>query len=158
MTEADYRSSLKEIRARIASGTAEDLRCAEDGLAELRSVYPKRLSYIAAEVALMLAKGTAPEDCRNVIDYVVQEFCPQEGLDGAGRPGSGAGRSDRDRLTTMTPESRRMARVPRAWCNLWHRLCITAHRGAGRTRMAAGGRGWLHDIPVRAAGPALRRW
>ena len=29
----------------------------------------------------MLAKGTAPEDCRRVIDYAVQEFCPQEGLD-----------------------------------------------------------------------------
>lgn len=81
MTEADYCSSLQEIRARIAGGTAEDLRRAEDGLAKLRSVYPKRLSYIAAEVALMLAKGAAPEDCRRVIDYAVQEFCPQEGLD-----------------------------------------------------------------------------
>lgn len=80
MTEERYRESLRQIRAWTARGTAEDLRNAEDALAELRCIYPKRLPYVAAEVALMLAKGADAEDCRLVIDHVVQEFHPQEGL------------------------------------------------------------------------------
>ena len=80
MTEAEYRSTLRQIRKWIDRGGGEDLCKAEEGMDELRSVYPKRLPYICAEVELMLAKGEDAEKCRNVIDYVVQEFYPQEGL------------------------------------------------------------------------------
>lgn len=80
MTEAEYRSTLRQIRKWIDRGGGEDLCKAEEGIDELRSVYPKRLPYICAEVELMLAKGEDAEKCRNVIDYVVQEFYPQEGL------------------------------------------------------------------------------
>ena len=80
MTEQEYLSVLRQIRAWIVRGDAADLRRAEEALEPLRSIYPKRLSYVAAETALMLAKGEAAEDCRKVIDYAVQEVHPQEGL------------------------------------------------------------------------------
>ena len=80
MTELEYLSRVRQIREWIERGMPEDLQRAETGLSELRSIYPKRLPYIAAEVALMLVKGEPLAYCRNVIDYVVQEFCPQEGL------------------------------------------------------------------------------
>jgi hypothetical protein PPSC2_c4905 len=80
MTEEKYREVLRQIRTWIAHGTAEDLKNAEEALIELRSVYPKRLPYFAAEVALMLAKDAPAEDCRALVDYAVQEFHPQEGL------------------------------------------------------------------------------
>ncbi len=80
MAEVNYDGAVRQVRAWIASGTSEDLRNAEDVLEQLRSAYPKRLPYIAAEVALLLAKGAPAEDCRVLVDYAVQEFHPQEGL------------------------------------------------------------------------------
>ena len=80
MTEEKYGEVLRQIRTWIAHGTAEALKNAEEALIELRSVYPKRLPYFAAEVALMLAKDANAEDCRVLVDYAVQEFHPQEGL------------------------------------------------------------------------------
>ena len=80
MTEEKYGEVLRQIRTWIAHGTAEALKNAEEALIGLRSVYPKRLPYFAAEVALMLAKDANAEDCRVLVDYAVQEFHPQEGL------------------------------------------------------------------------------
>lgn len=80
MTEGEYRLTVQQIRMWIDQGTEDSLQRAEEHLAELRAVYPKRLFYIAAEAALMLAKGADAEDCRAVIDCAVQEFHPQEGL------------------------------------------------------------------------------
>ena len=80
MTEEKYGEVLRQIRTWIAHGTAEALKNAEEALIELRSVYPKRLPYFAAEVALLLAKDANAEDCRVLVDYAVQEFHPQEGL------------------------------------------------------------------------------
>ena len=80
MAEVNYDGAVRQVRDWIASGAPEDLQNAEDVLEQLRSVYPKRLPYIAAEVALLLAKGAPAEDCRVLVDYAVQEFHPQEGL------------------------------------------------------------------------------
>ena len=57
MAEVNYDGAVRQVRDWIASGAPEDLQKAEDVLEQLRSVYPKRLPYIAAEVALLLAKG-----------------------------------------------------------------------------------------------------
>lgn len=80
MTEQEYLSAVREARAHIDRGGEEELRKGERGLAALRKIYPKRLPYIAAEAALMLARGADVESCRAVIDFTIQEFHPQEGL------------------------------------------------------------------------------
>jgi len=80
MTEQEYLSAVQRIRAHIERGGRDDLEHAEAGLAELRGIFPKRLPFLCAEAELMLAKGEDAERCRNVIDYVIQEFDPQEGL------------------------------------------------------------------------------
>ena len=72
MTEQEYLSTIQSIRMCIENNEIEPLR----------HIFPKRLPYICAEVALMLAKGENVEKCRAMIDYVVQEFYPQEGLAG----------------------------------------------------------------------------
>lgn len=81
MTAQEYREAVQRIRAWIDEGTEEGLCHAEAGLAELRTIYPKRLIYIAAELALMLAKGVDAKSARAFAVFAVQEFHPQEGLD-----------------------------------------------------------------------------
>lgn len=80
MTEVEYFSKVDAIRKQIAQGGAKELRSAEEGLEELRHIYPQRLRYICAEVELMLAHGKSMEECRAVLDYVVQEYWPQDGV------------------------------------------------------------------------------
>lgn len=79
MTEQEYLSAVEQIRVDIKDGGAR-LQRAEEALAGLRRIFPKRLPYLCAEIELLLAKGEDRERCRNAIDYVLQEFYPQEGV------------------------------------------------------------------------------
>ena len=80
MNGAAYQDVVRRARAYIERGTAEGLAAAEAELASLRRVFPKRLEYICAEVALMLARGEDGAKCRNILDYTAQEFYPMPAL------------------------------------------------------------------------------
>ena len=80
MNGAAYQDVVQRARAYIERGTAEDLAAAEAELASLRYIFPKRLEYICAEVALMLARGEDGAKCRNILDYTAQEFYPMPAL------------------------------------------------------------------------------
>ena len=71
-----YLEIVRRARAYIKHGTEEDLAAAEAELATLRRIFPKRLEYICAEVALMLARGEDGAKCRDILDYTAQEFYP----------------------------------------------------------------------------------
>ena len=75
-----YLEIVRRARARIERGTEENLAAAEAELASLRRVFPKRLEYICAEVALMLARGEDGDKCRSILDYTAQEFYPMPAL------------------------------------------------------------------------------
>ena len=69
-----YLEIVRRARARIERGTEEDLAAAERELENLRRIFPKRLEYICAAVALMIARGEDGDKCRNILDYTAQEF------------------------------------------------------------------------------------
>ena len=75
-----YLEIVRRARAYIKHGTEEDLAAAEAELATLRRIFPKRLEYICAEVALMLARGEDGAKCRDILDYTAQEFYPMPAL------------------------------------------------------------------------------
>ena len=75
-----YLETVRRARARIERGTEEDLAAAERELENLRRIFPKRLEYICAEVALMIARGEDGHKCRNILDYTAQEFYPMPAL------------------------------------------------------------------------------
>ena len=75
-----YLEIVRRARAYIKHGTEEDLAAAEAELATLRRIFPKRLEYICAAVALMIARGEDGDKCRNILDYTAQEFYPMPAL------------------------------------------------------------------------------
>lgn len=75
-----YLEIVRRARARIERGTEEDLAAAERELENLRRIFPKRLEYICAAVALMIARGEDGDKCRNILDYTAQEFYPMPAL------------------------------------------------------------------------------
>ena len=75
-----YLEIVRHARAQIERGTEEDLATAEAELASLHRIFPKRLEYICAQVALMIARGEDGAKCRNIFDYTAQEFYPVPAL------------------------------------------------------------------------------
>lgn len=75
-----YLEIVRRARERIERGTEEDLAAAERELENLRRIFPKRLEYICAAVALMIARGEDGAKCRNILDYTAQEFYPMPAL------------------------------------------------------------------------------
>ena len=75
-----YLEIVQHARAHIERGTEEDLATAEAELASLHRIFPKRLEYICAQVALMIARGEDGAKCRNILDYTAQEFYPVPAL------------------------------------------------------------------------------
>lgn len=75
-----YLEIVRRARARIERGTEENLAAAERELENLRSIFPKRLEYICAAVALMIARGEDGDKCRSILDYTAQEFYPMPAL------------------------------------------------------------------------------
>lgn len=71
-----YLEIVRHARAQIERGTAEDLAAAEAELASLHRIFPKRLEYICAKVALMIALGEDGAKCRAILDYTAQEYHP----------------------------------------------------------------------------------
>ena len=71
-----YLEIVRRARERIERGTEEDLAAAERELENLRRIFPKRLEYICAAVALMIARSEDGAKCRNILDYTAQEFYP----------------------------------------------------------------------------------
>ena len=75
-----YLEIVRRARARIERGTEENLAAAERELENLRRIFPKRLEYICAAVALMIARGEDGDKCRSILDYTAQEFYPMPAL------------------------------------------------------------------------------
>ena len=75
-----YLEIVRRARERIERGTEEDLAAAERELENLRRIFPKRLEYICAAVALMIARSEDGAKCRNILDYTAQEFYPMPAL------------------------------------------------------------------------------
>ena len=75
-----YLEIVRRARARIERGTEENLAVAERELENLRRIFPKRLEYICAAVALMIARGEDGDKCRSILDYTAQEFYPMPAL------------------------------------------------------------------------------
>ena len=80
MTEQEYLREVRQIQAWIASGDDVLRKKAEAAIEPFRHIYPQRLPYLCAEIALMMAHGESAERCRNAVDDLAQEFYPQEGL------------------------------------------------------------------------------
>ena len=80
MTEQEYLREVRQIQAWIASGDDVLWKKAEAAIEPFRHIYPQRLPYLCAEIALMMAHGESAERCRNAVDDLAQEFYPQEGL------------------------------------------------------------------------------
>mgnify|MGYP000854882229 FL=1 len=80
MDGAAYQEVVRRARAHIECGTTENLAAAETELASLHHIFPKRLEYICAEVALMIARGEDGAKCRNILDCTTQEFYPMPAL------------------------------------------------------------------------------
>ena len=80
MTEQEYLREVRQIQAWIASGDDVLRKKAEAAIEPFRHIYPQRLPYLCAEIALMMAHGESAEQCRNAVDDLAQEFYPQEGL------------------------------------------------------------------------------
>ena len=75
-----YLAIVRRARAYIECGTEEDLAAAEAELSSLHRIFPKRLEYICAKVALMIARGEDGAKCRDILDYTAQEFYPMPAL------------------------------------------------------------------------------
>jgi len=80
MTEQEYLREVRQIQAWIASGDDVLRKKAEAAIEPFRHIYPQRLPYLCAEIALMMAHGESAERCRDAVDDLAQEFYPQEGL------------------------------------------------------------------------------
>ena len=80
MTEQEYLREVRQIQAWIASGDDVLRKKAEAAIEPFRHIYPQRLPYLCAEIALMMAHGESAERCRSAVDDLAQEFYPQEGL------------------------------------------------------------------------------
>ena len=67
-----YLSHVRAVRGKIERG--RDLRKAAAALDKLSAVYPQRLEYLFARVALLLKQGEDKQLCRAMLDGMDQEF------------------------------------------------------------------------------------
>ena len=63
-----YLEIVQHARAHIERGTEEDLATAETEIASLHRIFPKRLEYICAQVALRNARGGGRANCRKIVE------------------------------------------------------------------------------------------
>ena len=80
MDEKAYLQKVAQYRDDIESGDSRRLDTAERGLEELKDIKPWRLSYMAARIACMLARGEDKKLCRNLLDVIDNEMYDHEGL------------------------------------------------------------------------------